>query len=158
MALIAAIPRPILTAYIAFLVSLLFTQGMRMVVQDDFNAKKASIVGVSLWLGISLQSGLIFPDLLSGTLGTLFGSGITTGAVCVILLSLLLDASSPKRKRLNAEMSLSSLPQIDAFLQDVGNSEGWDEASIGRLRSAGEETLSSMISQGALTNPAASSA
>ena len=148
MALIAAIPRPILTAYIAFLVSLLFTQGMRMVVQDDFNAKKASIVGVSLWLGLSFQNGLIFPDLLSGALGTFLGSGITTGAVCVILLSLLLDASSPKRKRLNTDMSLSSLPQIDAFLQDMGNSEGWDEESVGRLRSAGEETLSSMISQG----------
>ena len=148
MALIAAIPRPILTAYIAFLVALLFTQGMRMVVQDEFNVKKASIVGVSFWLGMSFQNGLIFPDLLSGTLGTLLGSGITTGAVCVILLSLLLDASSPKRKRLNTEMSMSSLPQIDAFLQDVGQGEGWDEESVGRLRSAGEETLSSMISQG----------
>ena len=148
MALIVAIPRPILTTYIVFLLSLLFAQGMRMVVQDDFNAKKASIVGVSLWIGIGFQNGLIFPALLSGALGTLLSSGITTGAVCMILLSLLLDASGPKRKRLNAEMSMSSLPQIDAFIQDVGRSEGWDEASVNRLRSAGEETLSSMISQG----------
>ena len=148
MALIAAIPRPILAAYMCFILSLLFAQGMRMVVQDGMDAKKAVIVGVSLWLGINFQNQLIFPDLLSGTLRTLLSSGVTTGSICVILLSLLMSATTPRRRRLDAELSLSALPQIDAFLLDFGEKARWDEAYINRLRSAGEETLASMVSQG----------
>ena len=148
MALIAAIPRPILAAYMSFTLALLFTQGMRIVVQDGLDTKKAVIVGVSLWMGINFQNQLIFPDLLSGTLGTLLSNGVTTGSICVMLLSLLVDASNPKRKRLNTELGLSALPQIDAFLLDFGEKAHWDEANINRLRSTGEETLVSMTSQG----------
>ena len=86
MALIAAIPRPILAAYIVFTLALLFAQGMRMVVQDGMDAKKAVIVGISFWIGISFQNQLIFPDLLTGTLGTLLSNGLTTGSICVMLL------------------------------------------------------------------------
>ena len=148
MALIATIPRPILAAYMTFTLALLFTQGMRMVVQDGMDAKKAVIVGISFWIGISFQSQLIFPDLLSGTLETLLSNGLTTGSLCVILLSLLMSATTPRRKRLNAELSLSSLPHIDRFLLDFGEKAHWDEANINRLRSTGEETLVSMTSQG----------
>ena len=44
-------------------------------------------------------------------------------------------------------MNISSLPTIDSFLQGFAASAGWNEASINRLRSAGEETLSSLLSQ-----------
>ena len=44
-------------------------------------------------------------------------------------------------------MSFSSLPRIDSFLRGFAASLGWNEASINRLRSAGEETLSSLLSQ-----------
>ena len=87
------------------------------------------------------------PDLLTGTLGTLFSSGMTTGSVCVILLTLLMENTSRTRKRLNVAMDLSSLPRIDSFLQAFATSAGWNDASINRLRSAGEETLSSLLSQ-----------
>ena len=147
MALLTAIPRPILTAYLVFLMALLFVQGMRMIVQDNLNAKKTAIVGVSFWMGMSFQNNLIFPDLMAGTFGALLGNGVTVGSTCVILLSLLIDASTPKRRRLNTEMRLAALSEIDDFIQSVGTGEGWDVASVDRLRAAGEETLSSMISQ-----------
>ena len=44
-------------------------------------------------------------------------------------------------------MNLSSLPRIDSFLQEFAANAGWNEASINRLRSAGEETLLSLLSQ-----------
>ena len=147
LALVVATPRPVLVAYLVFLLSLLFVQGMRTVFKDGIDGRKAAVVGVSLWLGIGFQNQAILPDLLTGTLGTLLSNGMTTGSVCVILLTLLMDVTSRRRKRLNVAMNISSLPGIDSFLQEFAASVGWNEASINRLRSAGEETLSSLLSQ-----------
>ena len=73
---------------------------------------------------------------------------MTTGAVSVIVLTLLMELTAQRRRRLKTELDVSALPMIDAFLQEVGSKAGWNEASIDRLRSAGEETISSLLSQG----------
>ncbi len=98
-------------------------------------------------MGIGFQNQAILPDLLTGTLGTLLSNGMTTGSVCVILLTLLMEYTSGRPRRLNVAMNVSSLPRIDSFLQGFATSVGWNEASINRLRSAGEETLSSLLSE-----------
>ena len=146
-ALVVATPRPVLVAYMIFMLSLLFVQGMRTVFRDGIDGRKAAVIGVSLWIGIGFQNQVILPDLLTGTLGTLLSNGMTTGSVCVILLTLLMESTSRRRRRLIVAMNLSSLPSIDSYLQGFAGSAGWNEASINRLRSAGEETLSSLLSQ-----------
>ena len=146
-ALVVATPRPVLVAYMIFMLSLLFVQGMRTVFRDGIDGRKAAVIGVSLWIGIGFQNQVILPDLLTGTVGTLLSNGMTTGSVCVILLTLLMEFTSRRRRRLNVAMNLSSLPSIDSFLQGFAVSSGWNEASTNRLRSAGEETLSSLLSQ-----------
>ena len=146
-ALAVATPRPVLVAYMIFMLSALFVQGMRTVFRDAIDNRKAAVIGVSLWIGIGFQNQVILPDLLTGTLGTLLNNGVTTGSVCVILLTLLMEFTSKRRRRLNVAMNFSSLPRIDAFLQEFATSAGWNEASTDRLRSAGEETLSSLLSQ-----------
>ena len=147
LALIVATPRPILVAYMVFMLSTLFVQGMRTVVRDGIDGRKAAVIGVSLWIGIGFQSQVILPDLLTGNLGTLLSNGVTTGSVCVIVLALLMEVRSRRSERLNVTMNLSSLPEIDSFLQGFAASAGWNEASTNRLRSAGEETLSSLLMQ-----------
>ena len=146
-ALVVATPRPVLVAYMIFMLSLLFVQGMSTAFKDGIDGRKAAVIGVSLWIGIGFQNQVILPDLLTGTLGTLLSNGMTTGSVCVILLTLLMEYTSRRRRRLNVAMNLSSLPRIDLFLQEFATSVGWNEASISRLRSAGEETLSSLLAQ-----------
>ena len=146
-ALVVATPPPVLVAYMIFMLSLLFVEGMRTVFRDGVDGRKAAVIGVSLWIGIGFQNQVILPDLLTGTVGTLLSNGMTTGSVCVILFTVLMEYTSRRRRRLNVAMSLSSLPRIDSFLQGFATSVGWNEASINRLRSAGEETLSSLLSQ-----------
>ena len=145
-ALAISVPRPVLVAYMVFMLSLLFVQGMRIVVNDGIDGRKAAVVGLSLWIGVGMQNQLIFPDLLSGTLETLVSNGMTTGSVCVIVLTALIELTSSRRKRLNVEMNLSAMPLMDAFLRDFASKSGWNEASTDRLRSAGEETLASLVS------------
>ena len=146
LALIAAVPSPIVAAYITYMLALLFVQGMTTAVRGGLDGKRAAILGVCIWIGIGFQNQLIMPELLSGTLKTLLSDGMTTGSVCVILLTLLMEYVSNRRRRLTVAMSSSSLPAIDAFLRDCAATASWSEASVSRLRSAGEETLSSLLS------------
>ena len=44
-ALAVAIPRPVLVAYMVFMLSLLFVQGMSIVVRDGIDGRKSAIVG-----------------------------------------------------------------------------------------------------------------
>ena len=146
-ALLIAIPRPALVAYMLFMLSLLFVQGMSTVTREGLNGRRASVVGISLWIGLGIQNDLIFPDLLTGTLGTFLGSGMTVGALTVLLLNLLMEGTSSRPKRLKVAMGPSAMPEIDAFLQDYATQTGWSDESTDRLRAVGEETVSSLMPQ-----------
>ena len=146
-ALMIAIPRPVLVAYMTFMLSLLFVQGMSTVVRSGMNGRKASVVGLALWVGLGFQNQVIFPELLTGALGTLLGNGMTIGAIAVILLNLLMETTSSRAKRLKVEMDPSALPKIDVFLQEFALQTGWDEEATDRLRAVGEEAVSSLLPQ-----------
>ena len=72
-------------------------------------------------------------------LGGLLGNGVTIGAVVVIGMTLLLEALSTRRSRLEVTLDMASLPDIHEFLDGL--------ASTLRLRSAGEETLATLLLQ-----------
>ena len=144
-ALLIAIPAPVAAAYITVLLALLFVQGMRMIIQDGVDHRKAIVVGVAFWLGVGFQGGVIFSDLLQGFWGVLLGNGMTAGAIVAIIMMLFMDMTSPRRRRLDAELSEDSLPEIDAFLREFATASRWDSASTDRLSAAGEETLSVLI-------------
>ena len=67
---------------------------MRTVFRDGVDGRKAAVIGVSLWIGIGFQNQVILPDLLTGTVGTLLSNGMTTGSVCVILFTVLMEYTS----------------------------------------------------------------
>ena len=146
-ALITAIPGSVFGAYVIVMLAVLFVQGMRLVVQDGIDPRKAVVVGVSFWLGVGFQNHLIFPDLLSGTWETLLSNGLTIGSITLIVFTLLLEITGPRRKRLSVGFDISALPRIDSFLREFASRVGWNEESTNRLRSAGEETLSSLLPQ-----------
>ena len=144
-ALLLAIPNAVAAAYTMVLIALIFVEGFRIVMRDGMDPRKAMVVGVSFWMGVGFENKVIFPDLLTGPLGALFGNGMTTGALCAILLTMFLELTSSRRRRLAVELEASSFPKIDEFLRDFAARTGWNEASTERLRSAGEETLASLL-------------
>ncbi len=147
-ALLIAIPAPVAAAYIAFLIGILFVQGMRIVVQGGVNHRTAAIVGLSFWIGAGFQSQLIFPDLLGdGFIGVLLGNGMTSGALVAIIMMVFMELTSPRRRRLQVALGMDALPQIDEFLRGFAAKHGWNTASTDRLASAGEETLSILLQE-----------
>ncbi len=144
-ALLLAIPNAVAAAYTMVLIALIFVEGFRIVMRDGMDPRKAMVVGVSFWMGVGFENKVIFPDLLTGPLGALFGNGMTTGALCAILLTMFLELTSSRRRRLAVELEASSFPKIDEFLRDFAARTGWNEVSTERLCSAGEETLASLL-------------
>ena len=146
-ALLVAIPNPVAAAYITLLIGLLFVQGMRMVVNDGLDHRKAAVVGISFWLGVGFQNQVIFADMLGGTWGTLLGNGMTAGCLTAIVLTAFMELTAPRRRRLEVELAAASMPKIDEFLRAFAAKVGWDDAATERLCAAGEETLAILTQQ-----------
>ena len=145
-ALIIAIPAPVAAAYILVLIALLFLQGMRIVIQDGLDYRKALIVGLAFWVGVGFQNQLVFPELLGdGFLGVLLGNGMTSGSLVAIVAMLFMEITAPRRKRLRVALETEALPQLTDFLRGFASSASWDEASQDRIVLVGEETLASLL-------------
>ena len=153
-ALLIAIPGPVAAAYITVLLALLFVQGMRMVVQDGLDHRKAAVVGIAFWIGVGFQNEAIFPDLLGPFAGVLVGNGMTSGAVAAVVMMLFIELTAPRRRRLQVPLEMAALPAIEDFLRGFASRSGWNGASADRLASAGEETLSILLQTDGLDAPA----
>ena len=147
LATILAIPGPVAAAYITVLISMLFVVGMRIVIQDGIDHRNSLIAGVSFWIGVGLQSGVIFPEYFSEFAGGLLQNGMTGGGLIAILLTLFIELTEPRRRRIEVEFDTSALPTIREFLADFASASGWDAAMGHRLDAASEETLLTLLAQ-----------
>ena len=146
LAAILAIPGPVVAAYATVLLSTLFVVGMRMVVQDGLNYRKGVVVGVSFWIGVGFQNGVIYPEFFAEFAGGLFQNGMTAGGASAILLTVFLDAAKPRRRRMEVvALDESALGPMSAFLRQFAMSNGWGAAMAQRLDAVGEETLLTLL-------------
>ena len=144
-ALLLAIPAPVVAAYVTIFIALVFVEGLRTVVRDGLDQQKTLIVGMAFWIGLGFEYKFIFPELLSGPLGTILSNGMVVGGIVAIVLVQFVGLTSRRRSRIRLELSQSALPQIDEFLRSFASRSDWNETSTDRLRSAGEETLASLM-------------
>ncbi len=147
-AVLLTIPSPVMGAFLLLVMGMLFVEGMRMVVQDGLDQRKALVVGVALALGVGLESQNVLADLLGQTWGASLGNGLTVGILAAVLLTFFIELTSPRHTRLETTLEVSALPEIDAFLRELAAKIGWNEAAAERLRAAGEETLTSLLQSG----------
>ena len=142
------IPSPVMGAFLLTALGIFFVEGVQTIVRDGLDVQKSLVVGVSFAIGAGFQQQNILEDLLVHPWGALLGNGITVGAATAIALNVFLNVTSARPKRLETRLDFSDLPRIDAFMQEVAVDMGWSEAATQRLRSAGEETLSSLLQPG----------
>ena len=145
-AILTVIPSPVMGGYILSAIGLLFVGGMQTVVRDGLDAQKSLVVGLAFSLGLGFESQTIFADVLGGTWGVLLDNGVLVGALAAVVMTVFLDLTNPHRsQRLEAELGVAALPEIDRFLQEVASHLHWNQASTQHLRLAGEETLMSLL-------------
>ena len=141
LALVLAIPGPVFAAFLLIMIAMLFMIGVQMILQDGIDYRKSLIVGVSFWLGVAFQSGVIFPEFFSEFAGGLMNNGMTAGGLVAIIMTLFMEMTEPRPSRMEAALDKSSLPEFRKFLGGFASSGGWDEAMAKRLGGVCEEIL-----------------
>ena len=145
LAVVLAIPGPVAAAYLTVLLAMLFVLGMKIVVQDGIDYRNGVVAGVAFWIGVGFQNGLIFPEHVAGFAGGLLQNGMTAGGLVAILMTVFMELTQPRRRRIEVEFGLSALPKIRDFLVDFASRSRWDTAMANRLDAAGEETLLTLL-------------
>ena len=147
LAVVLAIPNPVVAAYATVLLAMLFVVGMKVVVQDELDYRTGLVVGVSFWAGVGFQNGVIFPEYFTEFAGGLLQNGMTAGGLVAILMTLFVEGTSSRPSRLEVEFGLEALPKIREFFADFAERGGWGKAMVDRLDAAGEETLLTLMRQ-----------
>jgi len=147
-AVLLAIPGPVAAAYITVLLAMLFVIGMRIVVQDGIDYRKGVVAGVAFWIGAGFQNGAIFPEYFNDFAGGLLQNGMTAGGLAAILMTMFLELTQPRRRRMETECHLAALPKIQEFLKSFAADNGWAQAMRNRLDAAVEETLATLFHRG----------
>ena len=145
LAVILAIPGPVVGAYTTVLLSMLFVLGMKIVVQHGIDYRGGVIVGVSFWIGVGCQGGVIFPEIVSGFAGGLLQNGMTAGGLCAMLMNLFLMVASPRRRTIEMPLAATTLPLVHKFLAQFAAHNDMDGVIESRLELAGEETLYTLL-------------
>ena len=140
-ALIVAIPGPVVAAYFIVLVAFLFMLGVKVLVHDGLDHRKTVAVGLAFWLGVAFQLDWIFPEYFQGAWSELLGNGMTVGGLTVIVLMQFVDWTGPRPRRLKTELTLENHARVDAFLADFATRGKRTEEMTDRLRAVGEEML-----------------
>ena len=144
-AILLTMPRPVSGALLMVIMGLLFVEGMRTVLRDGLNRQRAFIVGVSLAITVGLQNQNILADIVGGVWGATLGNGVVFGVFTAVLLTVVLELTGARSRRLETALDLSALPDIETFLRKLGDDLRWNQASIDGLHAAGEETLTAML-------------
>ena len=144
LAVVLAIPGPVVAAYLAVFLAMLFVVGMNLVVQDGMDYRKGLVCGVAFWVGVGFQNDLIFPEYFSQFAGGLLQNGMTVGGFVAILMTLFTDLTK-SRHRLDVEFTVSALPKIREFLLGFTSRSGWNADMANRLDAASEETLLTLL-------------
>lgn len=141
-ALFFAIPKPVVSAFLTVLAAMMFAQGISLVAQGGSSQRHVFVVGVSFFLGVGFEFGMIPTG--TGFWASVLGSGITAGGGTAILLTVLGDVLSIRRTRLATPLDDSTLSTVLAFADRWSERHGWNAAQKDRVRLICEETLATL--------------
>ena len=143
--LLLTIPSPVMGGFLLVALGMFFVEGIQTLARAGLDLHNAIVAGLAFSIGLGMKHHNMLDGLMGDPWGPLLGNGMTMGTVTAIALTAFLELTKPRRRRLDVRLDPSDLPRIDAFLREIAAGMGWDPAAAGRLRSAGEETLASLL-------------
>ena len=145
LAVLVAVPSPVVSAVYVIIFGMLFVEGAKTSFSGQVDQKKATIIGVSMVLGLSAG---IFGALVEGGGSQLVGNTIVIGGISAIGMTLFTEISSFQTRKLRVDLSQSCLPAVDDFLSQFADGHSWTEEGKNRLRLVGEEVVLSLLEEG----------
>lgn len=145
-ALLVAIPSPVVSAVYIIIFGMLFVEGAKTAFGGQPDPTQFAITGVSLVMGLAAGS---FAHLLGGTGAVLIGNAVVVGSAAGLGMTVFAQLTRRRRKQLQAALAPASLPEIDGFLVEFASRLGWTEAAAKRLCLVGEEVVLTLMEEGA---------
>ncbi len=144
LAVLVAIPIPVVSAVYIIIFGMLFVEGAKTVFSGQVDQKKAAITGVSVVLGLTAGAS---SGLFDGVASHLLSNTIVIGGVAAIGMTLFTELSSFRARKLRIDLSQSSLPAVDDFLREFADSHSWTAEGKNRLSLVGEEVMLSLLKE-----------
>ena len=148
LAVMIAVPSPVVSAIYVIIFGLLFVEGAKTVFSGLFagqvDQKKSTITGISMVLGLSAG---IFSGLTEGITSQLVGNTIVVGGIAAIGMTIFNELLSLRVRKLRVDLSESSIPTLDDFLSQFADRYSWTEKGKDRLRLVGEEIMLSLLQE-----------
>ena len=142
LAILVAIPSPVVGAVYIVIFGMLFIEGAKTVFAGPVDQKRAAITGISMVLGLSAGA---FSGFFEGTASHLAGNTIVIGGLAAIGMTAFTELTGFRARKLRADLSSSSLPAIDGFLCQFADANSWTDEGKNRLRLVGEEVILSLL-------------
>ena len=144
LAVLVAIPSPVVSAVYIIIFGMLFVEGAKTVFTGQVDQKKATITGVSMVLGLSAG---VLSGFFDGITSHVVGNTIVMGGMTAIVMTAVTELSGFRAKKLRVDLSQSSLHAFDDFLRQFADRHSWTEEGKNRLRLVGEEVILSLLNE-----------
>jgi NCS2 family nucleobase:cation symporter-2/xanthine permease XanP len=146
-AVLMAIPNPVVGAYIAVLLALLFSHGLKLVNEGRPDFATGFVVTISFWIGVAMQNKWLFNAEMPSWLTTMFGSGTTSGGIVAIVLMGLLQVGKGRAVRVALTTDKAGAETLRAAVLAFCARAGWNKIATGRLAIATDETFAYIAHQ-----------
>lgn len=139
LAVILAIPSPVVASFITVTMATIFIIGARVIIQDGIDFRKGLIVGISFWIGVGFQIQAIFPEAAPEFARALLQNGMLAGGIVAVALTTILELTKSRRHRIEVGFDESALQEIWEFVGTLASRKKWDTQLVDRLNAVCEE-------------------
>ncbi len=144
-AAVLSVPGPVLGAIGVYLVAQLFATGMAMVASEGLCFRNGQIAGLSIILGIMVESELFFPNAFPEFLEPLYTNGFAIAGLTAIALSTLHNVILERWDTFSVNPSMEELPVVQSHIESLSKKYGLGPLSAGYLGLACEEALQHVL-------------
>ena len=140
-ALIVSIPGPVLGASLVFLMGMLFATGVQLAVSAGVNYQIGVVIGVSFCVGLMMQTGQFFPEVLPRAFEPVMTNGLVMGGLTAVVLNFAFQALRGRRASLRVEPDPAQVSTLNTFIEEQASSLGLSPSQANALQLACEEVF-----------------
>ena len=140
-ALIVSIPGPVLGAALVFLMGLLFATGVQLAVSAGVNYQIGVVIGVSFSVGLMMQTGQFFSDILPRAFELVMTNGLVMGGITAVILNAAFHWFPRRRAILELNSDPVEVSTLTNFLEEQASSLALSSSQANALQLACEEVF-----------------
>ncbi len=140
-AVMISIPGPVLGAALVFLLGMLFATGAQLAVSGGMNYQTGIVVGVSFGVGLMMESGRFFTDIVPASLAPILNNGLVMGGLAAIVISAGFQIVSGRKAVLNLDPDPAQVRVLQEFIQDLATPFRMTDSHVYALQLACEEVF-----------------